>query len=229
MKIEKKTLAREIIILLSTLGLILLFFVGTETYNWIFNLKIDNRDKSISAINSEILLNNHLIDSLKYSDDPFNREKDNIRELWAILGSTVKGFAIGFEEFKSDMGDPVKQRELHNSLKKRGDYDDSFEVFHAQYLLSSVKKRDNATASSPTSIEEPIKDLWQLVHAQVQGFNVPLDRFKEDMKDNAKQERLYTTLAKRGDYKGSLSDFRSTYFKPTVSLPTSIEDPIRLL
>ena len=180
MKIEKKTLAREIIILLSTLGLILLFFVGTEIYNWIFNVKIDNRDKSISAINSEISLNNHLIDSLKYSDDPFNREElqhtsqlatdpPPSRYLWVKMQRD--GYDATYDRFREVFSDAAKRDELYSDLIKSKQYTRSKDDFMNQYF-TDIPLKNKGIASSPTSVTEPLRMLWAIIGAKNHDFQV---------------------------------------------------------
>ncbi len=126
MKIQKKTIASEIIIFFSALGLILLFFVGTEVYNWTLNRKIANRDESISSTYLRIYSNTYIIDSLqntRKAKNPYFGNNTEVEILTNPIETTVFSDSITEVQIKkySDIRDK-KQQEKLNLESEREDY-----------------------------------------------------------------------------------------------------------
>ncbi len=162
MKIQKKILAREIIILSSLLGLICLFYFGIEVWNWNVNRNIAKTEGTIRLINQDLAVNAQRIDSIKNQPKKgndlnvsSNLTNDNaLKDLWQGLTENISGFKVDFETFKSDMADPSKRSRLHATLTERGLYTKSKDEFEKQFFSSYLVKQDNPIYDYPSDYQK---------------------------------------------------------------------------
>jgi hypothetical protein len=211
MKIQKKILAREIIILFSLFGLICLFYLGIKVWNWNVNRNIAKTEGTIKLINQDLYLNGLRIDSIK------NRSQSQDPPILVQLFKVMKdnGMTYDYETFKNRASTPEERANLYKVVTQKGLYEGNQQDFENIFLSDlPIIKKDVIPSVTNISLD-PVSEFHKMLIAG--GYTLPnVDTFRKDMSDPAKRKRLHATLVNEGDYTKSYEAFDKQFFSQLI-------------